>query len=58
MRFMDEFVNRFVYDMNNQVFIQAMSNNNFVNTVTDGHIINSLRKHGIGIMNTAVKFYY
>lgn len=54
MRLINDFVTKFVYDMNNQVFIQAMSNNNFLNTVTVGHIVNSLRTHGIGIMNTAV----
>lgn len=54
MRFINDFTSKFVYDMNNQVFIQAISGNNFLNTVTVGHIVNSLRTHGIGIMNTAV----
>lgn len=55
MRFMNEFATKFVYDMNSQVFIQATSGNNFLNTVSVGHIVNSLRTHGIGIMNTAVR---
>lgn len=54
MRYMNEFATKFVYDMNSQVFIQATSGNNFLNTVSVGHIVNSLRTHGIGIMNTAV----
>lgn len=54
MRFMDDFVCRFVYDMNGQVFVQTTSANNFLNTVTVAHVVNSLRTHGIGIVNTAV----
>lgn len=58
MRCINDFVSKFVYDMHNQVFIQTISNNNFLNTVTVSHIVNSLRTHGIGIMNTAVRYYY
>lgn len=54
MRHMDDFVSRFVYDMNGQVFVQTTSANNFLNTVTVAHVVNSLRTHGIGIVNTAV----
>lgn len=58
MRFMDDFVSKFVYDMNSQVFIQATSGNNFLNTVTVAHVVNSLRTHGIGIVNTAINGGY
>lgn len=58
MRFMDDFVTKFVYDMNSQVFIQATSGNQFLNTVTVAHVVNSLRTHGIGIVNTAINGGY
>lgn len=58
MRLMSDFVAKFVYDMNSQVFIQATSGNNFLNTVSVGHIVNSFRTHGVGVMNTAVRPNY
>jgi hypothetical protein len=37
------------------MFIERSSNNKFLRTTNIRHVANSIRTHGIGIMNTAVK---
>ncbi|PRD23224.1 UNVERIFIED_CONTAM: Washc4 [Trichonephila clavipes] len=41
-----------------QIFIERSSNNKFLNTINIKHIANSIRTHGIGVMNTTVNFVY
>jgi WASH complex subunit 7 len=36
------------------MFIERSSNNKFLRTTNIRHVANSIRTHGIGIMNTAV----
>ena len=38
-----------------QVFVERTSNNKHLNTINIRHIANSIRTHGIGIMNTTVR---
>lgn len=58
MRNINVFVNRFLYNLNSQVFVEAASNNKHLNTINISHVANSIRTHGIGIMNTTVNFTY
>lgn len=43
--------------MNNQIFVEEWSNNKHLNTINISHIANSIRTHGIGIMNTTVRYF-
>lgn len=54
MRNIHHFVSKYLYNMNNQIFIEKSSNNKHLNTINIQHIANSLRTHGIGIINTTV----
>lgn len=54
MRNIHQFVSKYLYNMNNQIFIEKYSNNKHLNTINIRHIANSLRSHGIGIINTTV----
>ncbi|XP_064467103.1 WASH complex subunit 4-like [Ornithodoros turicata] len=58
MRNIHVFVSRYLYNLNNQIFIERTSNNKHLNTINIRHIANSIRTHGIGIMNTTVNFAY
>ncbi|XP_018328614.1 WASH complex subunit 4 [Agrilus planipennis] len=58
MRNIDIFVSKYMYNLNNQVFIEEWSNNKYLNTIGISHVANSIRSHGIGIMNTTVNFIY
>jgi len=58
MRNIHVFVSKFLYNVNNQIFIERSSNNKHLNTINIRHIANSIRTHGIGIMNTTVNFTY
>ncbi|XP_076340851.1 strumpellin and WASH-interacting protein isoform X2 [Tachypleus tridentatus] len=58
MRNIHVFVSRYLYNLNNQIFIESSSNNKHLNTINIRHIANSIRTHGIGIMNTTVNFTY
>jgi WASH complex subunit 7 len=58
MRNIHVFVTRYLYNMNNQIFIERHTNNKNLNTINIRHIANSIRTHGIGIMNTTVNFTY
>lgn len=58
MRNIHIFVSRYLYNMNNQIFIEASSNNKHLNAINIRHIANSIRTHGTGIMSTTVNFTY
>lgn len=58
MRNIHIFVGRYLYNLNNQVFVEKWSNNKHLNTINISHVANSIRTHGIGIMNTTVNFTY
>lgn len=55
MRYIQVFVGSYSYNLNNQVFVEERSNNKHLNTINISHVANSIRTHGIGIMNTTVK---
>ena len=54
MRNIHVFVSKYLYNLNNQIFVERTSNNKHLNTINIRHIANSIRTHGIGIMNTTV----
>lgn len=54
MRNIHLFVSNYVYNLNNLIFIEKNSKNKHLNTINIRHIANSLRTHGIGIINTTV----
>lgn len=54
MRNIHLFVSNYLYNLNNQIFIEKNSRNKHLNTINIRHIANSLRTHGIGIINTTV----
>ncbi|CAI9722200.1 Hypothetical predicted protein [Octopus vulgaris] len=58
MRNIHVFVSKYQYNLNNQIFIEGSSHNKHFNTINIRHIANSIRTHGIGIMNTTVNFTY
>jgi len=58
MRNIHVFVTRYFYNLNNQIFVEKSSSNKHLNTINIRHIANSIRTHGIGIMNTTVNFTY
>ncbi|GFG31853.1 hypothetical protein Cfor_02661 [Coptotermes formosanus] len=49
---------QYLYNLNNQIFVEQSSNNKHLNTINIRHIANSIRTHGTGIMNTTVNFTY
>lgn len=58
MRNIHVFVSKYLYNLNNQIFIEKSSNNKHLNSINIQHIANSIRTHGTGIMNTTVNFTY
>ncbi|XP_054719352.1 WASH complex subunit 4-like [Uloborus diversus] len=58
MRNIHLFVSNYLYNLNNQIFVERLSNNKHLNTINIRHIANSIRTHGIGVMNTTVNFVY
>lgn len=58
MRNIHVFVSKYLYNLNNQIFIEQSSNKKSLNTINITHIANSIRTHGAGIMNTTVNFTY
>ncbi|XP_072038890.1 WASH complex subunit 4-like [Amphiura filiformis] len=58
MRNIHIFVSKYLYNLNNQIFVESASNNKHLNTINIRHISNSIRTHGTGIMNTTVNFTY
>lgn len=58
MRNINVFVSKYLYNLNSQVFIEESSNNKHLNLINISHVANSIRTHGIGIMNTTVNYTY
>lgn len=58
MRNIHVFVAKYLYNLNNQIFIEKSSNNKHLNSINIRHVANSIRTHGTGIMNTTVNFTY
>ncbi|KAI6650453.1 hypothetical protein LOD99_5890 [Oopsacas minuta] len=58
MRNIQVFVRDYYYNLNNQIFIQQQSDNKHLDTINIRHVSNSIRTHGIGIMNTTVNFTF
>ncbi|RZF33686.1 hypothetical protein LSTR_LSTR007064 [Laodelphax striatellus] len=58
MRNIHIFVSKYMYNLNNQIFVESSSNNKHLNTINIRHVANSIRTHGTGIMNTTVNFTY
>jgi WASH complex subunit 7 len=58
MRNIKVFVETYLYNLNNQIFVQRQSPNKFLQTINIRHVSNSIRTHGTGIMNTTVNFTY
>nr|CAB3267668.1 WASH complex subunit 7 [Phallusia mammillata] len=58
MRNIHVFVSKYLYNLNNQIFVERSSNNKHLNTINIRHIANSIRTHGTGIMNTTVNFTF
>lgn len=58
MRNIHIFVSKYLYNLNNQIFVEQSSQNKHLNTISIRHISNSIRMHGTGIMNTTVNFTY
>lgn len=54
MRNIHIFVARYMYNLHNQSFVEKTSENKTLNTINLVHVSNSIRTHGIGIMNTTV----
>ncbi|RWS17994.1 WASH complex subunit 7-like protein [Dinothrombium tinctorium] len=52
------FVSRYLYNLNNQTFIERSSENKHLNVLLIRHASNSIQTHGFGIINTAVNFTY
>mmetsp|Transcript_32874 Transcript_32874/g.82567 ORF Transcript_32874/g.82567 Transcript_32874/m.82567 type:complete len:1186 (-) Transcript_32874:28-3585(-) len=58
MRNIHVFVNRYSYNLNNEIFVEKEAEGKFLKTINVQHIANSIRTHGTGIMNTTVNFTY
>ncbi|XP_059091068.1 WASH complex subunit 4-like [Tigriopus californicus] len=58
MRNIHVFVAKYLYNLNNQIFVEESSHNKHLNTINIRHIANSIRTHGTGIINTTVNFTY
>src|SRR5271168_2485561 len=58
MRNVHVFVAKYMYNLNNQIFVEKTSNNKHLNAINIRHVANSIRTHGTGIMNTTVNFTY
>ena len=49
MRNINVFVSRYLYNLNNQIFVEFKSDNKHLNTINIRHVANSIRTHGTGI---------
>uniref|UniRef100_A0A1I7ZUI8 WASH complex subunit 7 n=1 Tax=Steinernema glaseri TaxID=37863 RepID=A0A1I7ZUI8_9BILA len=62
MRNIEMFVSNYNYNLNEQtrcqVFYERESNSRYLNVLGVEHVSNSIRTHGLGIMNTTVNFTY
>ncbi|PIO54176.1 hypothetical protein TELCIR_24467, partial [Teladorsagia circumcincta] len=58
MRSLGEFVTNFNYCLNQQLFIEKMSLNRTLRVLTAEHMADSMRTHGLGVLNTSVNITY
>ena len=58
MRKIHLFVGQYLYNLNNQIFVEHATANRHLNTINITHIANSMRTHGTGIMNTTVNYTF
>ncbi|XP_023014098.2 strumpellin and WASH-interacting protein [Leptinotarsa decemlineata] len=58
MRNINVFVSNYLYNLNSQIFIERNSENKHLNSIKISQVANSIRTHGVGIMNTTVNFTY
>ena len=52
------FVAAYLYNLNNQFFVERSSANKHLNVLTIRHVSNSIQTHGFGIINSTVNFAY
>lgn len=52
------FVAGYMYNLNNQFFIERSSANKHLNVLTITHVANSIQTHGFGIINSTVNYAY
>lgn len=52
------FVAAYLYNLNNQFFVERSSGNKHLNVLTIRHVANSIQTHGFGIINSTVNFAY
>lgn len=57
-RSMHSFVQRYAYNLNNQIFVETVSSNKHLNVLFIRHVANSIQTHGHGVLNTAVNLTY
>eukprot|EP00286_Rhodomonas_abbreviata_P028524 CAMPEP_0181299654 /NCGR_PEP_ID=MMETSP1101-20121128/6465_1 /TAXON_ID=46948 /ORGANISM="Rhodomonas abbreviata, Strain Caron Lab Isolate" /LENGTH=1130 /DNA_ID=CAMNT_0023404825 /DNA_START=156 /DNA_END=3545 /DNA_ORIENTATION=+ len=58
MRNIHVFVARYSYHLHTQVFLEKPGANKYVHSIGIQQVANSIRTHGMGIMNTTVNFSY
>lgn len=58
MRQLPEFFRRYNYSLNQQMFIESQSAGAYLNTLGSIQVVNFLKKHGSGIVKTAVDLTY
>mmetsp|Transcript_11124 Transcript_11124/g.26766 ORF Transcript_11124/g.26766 Transcript_11124/m.26766 type:complete len:1150 (-) Transcript_11124:108-3557(-) len=58
MRNIHVFVARYSYHLHTQVFLERPGQNKYVHSIGIQQIANSIRTHGMGIMNTTVNYTY
>ncbi|KAK6734492.1 hypothetical protein RB195_017965 [Necator americanus] len=58
MRSLAQFVTNFNYCLNQQLFIEKTSPNRSLRVLTAEHMADSLRTHGLGVLNTSVNITY
>ncbi len=58
MRNIHVFTARYHYNLNAQFFVESDTETRHLNSISIQHIANSIRTHGIGIMNTTINFIY
>jgi len=58
MRNIHIFTARYHYNLNAQFFVENDTETRHLNSITIQHIANSIRTHGLGMMNTTINFIY
>ncbi|KAI1720039.1 WASH complex subunit 7 domain-containing protein [Ditylenchus destructor] len=58
MRNIHVFVTNYNYDLNEQLFVEKSSKSRTLNVLQVQQVINSIKTHGVGILNSSVHFAY